>query len=455
MSSKDMNVHSGLPKNWEELSPEEKRQYRLNGYLNTQGVNFISSEAEKAYNIRAQRMVDVLNVQKPDMVPVNLPVGNLPLSLYGLNMHTALYDHEKTLQAYTKFNKQYSAELEYFATPASYSGKAIDILDYKLYAWPGHGIGENSPGWQYIEGEYMNADEYDDFILDPSDFWLRTYFPRVFGAFEPFKMFQTFTNINEVVHLGQLLMPLSSSPVQRMLERMLDAGREYKKMVHLRGKYDTNGVAHGFPVMGSIFCKAPFDTLSDTLRGTKGLIEDMFRQPDKLIKALDVMADLTINSAKTTPNFDTAVLAGYPLHKGADGWMSQKQFDTFYWPSLKKVMNALIQEGLIQRLFAEGGYDTRLESVNEFPKGSVLWHFDKSDMFRAKRILGDKCCIQGNVPSGLTITGTPKEVKEYCRKLIEGCNQGGGFILSAGAVGDGGKLENLRAMLEAVKEYGV
>jgi|TARA_Y100000031_G_scaffold82104_1_gene90454 uroporphyrinogen-III decarboxylase len=72
---------------------------------------------------------------------------------------------------------------------------------------------------------------------------------------------------------------------------------------------------------------------------------------------------------------------------------------------MKKVMDALIDEGLIQRLFAEGGYNTRLESVNTFPKGSVLWHFDQTDMVRAKEILGDKCCIQGNVPSAMTITG--------------------------------------------------
>ena len=455
MTSRSINKNPNLPENWAQLSPEEKRQHRLNGYLSTEGKDFIDSEAEKAYKRRTQRMVDVLNVREPDMVPVILPVGNLPLSLYRHNAHTAMYDHEKATQAYMKFNEQYSAELDYFATPMLYSGRALDILDYKIYAWPGHGMPENASGWQYIEGEYMSEDEYDELIRDPSDFWLRTYLPRVFGALEPLKMFQAFTNITENVHLGQLLMPLSSSPMQQMLQKMLDAGKEYQTVTQHTAKYAGAGVHRGFPVMGSIFLKAPFDTLGDTLRGTKGIIGDMFRQPEKLLEALEVIADLTINTALQSPNFDSAVMAGYPLHKGADGWMSQQQFDTFYWPSLKKVMNALIQEGLIQRLFAEGGFETRLASVNEFPKGAVLWHFDKTDMFKAKSVLGDKCCLQGNVPSALTITGTPAEVKEYCRKLIEGCGKGGGFILSAGAVGDVGKLENLRAMLEVVREYGV
>ena len=118
-------------------------------------------------------------------------------------------------------------------------------------------------------------------------------------------------------------------------------------------------------------------------------------------------------------------------------------------------MNAFINEGLIQFLFAEGGYNTRLEYINEFPKGSVVWYFDKTNMFQAKKMLGDKCCIQGNVPSSLLVAGSPEEVKKYCRELIEGCGKGGGFILSAGASPENPKLDNVRAMLEAAKEFGI
>jgi uroporphyrinogen-III decarboxylase len=135
--------------------------------------------------------------------------------------------------------------------------------------------------------------------------------------------------------------------------------------------------------------------------------------------------------------------------------MSEKQFNTFYWPTLKRVMDAFIDEGLICTLFAEGSYNTRLEGATDFPKGSVVWWFDQSDMVRAKKILGDKFCITGNVPSSLIVTGSPKDVKERCRRLIEDCGKGGGYILGAGCIADDPKLENLRAMMEAVREYGV
>jgi uroporphyrinogen-III decarboxylase len=443
-----------LPDNWNSLASGEKRKYRLDKYLDTKGIKFASPEAEKNYKIRAKRMVDVLNVEEPDMVPVTLPLGNLPLTLAGLNVYDSMYDYEKTAKAYTAFNAKYSDELEIYAVPSFTPGRVMELLDYKQYIWPGYGLPEEASGHQFVEGEYMTPDEYDDFIRDPSDFWLRTYLPRAFSTFEPFRMFQPFTAFNEIVHVVQFS-PLGAPETQDMLKKMLEAGKEFNKAALVSKRFSGLSAGNGFPVMGSIFCKAPFDTLSDTLRSTKGIIRDMFARPEKLLKALDVMADVTIANTLKSPNFNSAVIATYPLHKGADGWMSQKQFDTFYFPSLKKVMDALINEGLIQRLFAEGGYNTRLEAVNQFARGTVSWYFDQTDMAMAKKVLGKNCCIQGNIPAASVIMATPGQIKEQCRQLIETCGKGGGYILTSGAMAGNPSLDNLKAMLEAVHEYGV
>ena len=144
-----------------------------------------------------------------------------------------------------------------------------------------------------------------------------------------------------------------------------------------------------------------------------------------------------------------------PLHKGADSFMSVKQYETFYWPTFKKVVMALVNEGIVPILFAEGSYNKRLDIIGDFPKGAVAWYFDQTDIFKAKEKIGDKCCIIGNVPTSLMMTGTPQQVKEHCRKLIEVCGKGGGYILAGGANIDEGNPENLRAMMAAAKEYGV
>ena len=135
----------GLPENWAEMAPEEKRTYRLNGLLNPPNANFINKEAEEAYKIRAQRLVNVFNIEEPDRVPVNLPVGNLPYTLYGITLRTAMYDYDQAVAACKQFNEKYSEELEHFAAPWITPARVMEILDYKLYSWPGHGTPMSTP----------------------------------------------------------------------------------------------------------------------------------------------------------------------------------------------------------------------------------------------------------------------------------------------------------------------
>ncbi len=453
MTNQQVSKQPGLPADWTARTPEQKREYRLNRFLNPPDIEFVSPEAADAYKVRAQRLVNAFNIEEPDRVPISLPVGNLPYILHGISMHTVMYDIEKGVQACMAFNERYSEELDHFAVPFAAPGKAMEILGYKMYVWPGHGLSIDAPGYQFVEGEYMSVEEYDDLIRDPSDFWLRTYLPRIFGAFESFRMLAPLPDIIEIP--SAQLMPLALPQVQESLQKMIDAGKDLQKRLQAGAQLMGAGPANGFPSTMGILNVAPFDAIGDTLRGTRGIMMDMFRHPDKLLEALDVMTELTIHSILNAPKISRLLAIMFPLHKGADGWMSPKQFETFYWPSMKRVMDALIKEGLICMLFAEGGYNTRLEMVADFPKGSVIWWFDQTDMVKAKQILGNKFCIQGNIPSSLLVTGSPDEVKNHCRKLIEDCGKGGGYILGAGCVAENPKLDNLRAMVAAVKEFGV
>ena len=144
-----------------------------------------------------------------------------------------------------------------------------------------------------------------------------------------------------------------------------------------------------------------------------------------------------------------------PLHKGADGFMSNEQFHTFYWPTLKAVILGLIEQGFIPYLFAEGRYGSRLEAIMDLPRARTVWLFDQTDMARAKQTIGQVACIQGNVPLSMIYAGTEEETVEYTRALIDSAGEGGGFILDLGAIADGGREQNLRAMIDTVKRYGV
>ena len=51
--------------------------------------------------------------------------------------------------------------------------------------------------------------------------------------------------------------------------------------------------------------------------------------------------------------------------------------------------------------------------------------------------------------------GTAEDARDHAKRLIDMCGKGGGYFMANGAFFDEVKWENLRAILETVKEYGV
>jgi uroporphyrinogen-III decarboxylase len=135
--------------------------------------------------------------------------------------------------------------------------------------------------------------------------------------------------------------------------------------------------------------------------------------------------------------------------------MSDEQFETFYWPGLKALILALIDAGLTPGPFFEGGYNQRLRYLKELPAGTIMGLFDRSDLVRVKEVLGDTMCIVGGMPISLLQAGTPEQVREETRKVIETVGRDGGLIMSTNSVLDEADPELVRVWVEATREYGV
>jgi len=442
-----------MEKKWEELSAEEKQQEMFKTWLSPQGLEFTSPEAENSYKERVTRIKDAIQLKKiPDRVPIFTIVNFFPAYYVGLTPHDMMYDYEKLTMAIRKFVLDFEPDVNPGAFFAG-SGRLFEILDVKLYAWPGHGVSPENT-YQCIEGEYMMADEYDALIQDPSHFWSSTYLPRICGALEAFKMLQSPTNVQEG-SFGSFAMPFAMPDVQAAYKTLFEAGTETMKWMGVVSGFSHEMAAGGFPGFLGGLSKAPFDVIGDTLRGTKGVMVDMYRQPAKLLQALEVITPIMINMGLSMSRMNGNPLVFMPLHKGADGFLSDEQFKTFYWPTLRKVFMGLIDEGCIPFPFVEGSYDSRLEVIRDVPKGKTAWIFDLTDMAKAKEVLGDVACIGGNIPSHLLSVGTSQEVKDYAKRLIDTAGKDGGYIMSNGAAIDKAKPENLRTMIDFTKEYGV
>jgi hypothetical protein len=433
------------------LSPDAKLEEMFKSWLTPQGIDFISPEAEQAYRERATRIKNAIQLKMPDRVPVIPLVGFFPAHYAGITTQQAMYDIDKACQAYEKYTFDFAPD----AHRGPYGlGQVYDIIDYKLFVWPGHGVGVNMP-FQCVESEYMKADEYDALIQDPSDFWMRVYLPRIIGALEPFSKLSPFHRVIEIAGVGSLVLRYGRPEIRAAFEALFQAGEEAMKWREALITSHKKIMAAGFPMLGGGRCRAPFDVLGDTLRGTRGIMLDMYQRQRKLIEAMERLTPLMIEMGVSGARSAASPLVLIPLHKGADGFMSDEQYKTFYWPTFRKVMLGLIEEGCIPLPFAEGSYNSRLEVIRDLPKGKVVWMFDQTDMARAKAILSDRACIYGNVPTDILSTGTTDDVKAYCKQLIDVAGKGGGFILSSGVILDTAKPENVRAMIEFTKEYGI
>ena len=210
----------------------------------------------------------------------------------------------------------------------------------------------------------------------------------------------------------------------------------------------------GFPIVAGSFCKAPYDHIADFMRGSKGAMLDMFRNKDKLLAAIETAGNVLIRGVVEEARSSGEPNIFIPLHWGLDGFMSPDQFKTFYWPSLRKIVLHLIDNGLIPTLLWEGTCASRLEMIGDIPPGKAVYWFERTDLFKAKEVLGDVVCLRGNVPTSLLNTGTAEEVDEYRKQLIRKAGKGGGLILDGAAgIPDEAKLENVKAMAESVRKY--
>ena len=118
-------------------------------------------------------------------------------------------------------------------------------------------------------------------------------------------------------------------------------------------------------------------------------------------------------------------------------------------------MVALIDRGLTPCPLWEGDCTSRLEIIKDIPEGKAIYAFEATDIFKAKQVLGDRVCIRGNVPLSLLATGRPEDVKAYCKRLIDVVGKDGGYIMDASTSLDDARPENVKAMFDFAREYGV
>jgi hypothetical protein len=441
---------------WIQPSPDAagKRAELIESWHAAAGVEFASAEAKQTYQERVALMADAIEMKKvPARVAVCPSAGHFPLDYAGVSWREAMYDYDRLAYAWEKYYDDFCPD-SYVGPATVVPGRAVETVGFNLYKWAGHGLADHQE-YQFVEKEYVKAEEYQDLIDDPTGFFLSVYFPRVFDNLHALDKMPLLPPVHEMLMVPPALAPFAGEDVHTALELMADAGEESVRWFTALGSVGARIMGRGFPAGGGGVSKAPFDVIGDSLRGTRGVLLDMRRHPDELLEACERLVPFMVKYGVSSCRATGHLVVFMPLHKGADGFMSDQQFRTFYWPSLRKVIIGLVDAGLVPQLFAEGSYNQRLEVISDLPKGTTVWWFDRTDMTRAKQTVGRVACLTGNVPLDVLCAGTPDDVKEYCRKLIDTAGKDGGFILATGAGIQGSKPANVKARIDFSKGYGV
>ncbi|MCC6058188.1 MAG: hypothetical protein LM568_04650 [Desulfurococcaceae archaeon] len=314
-----------------------------------------------------------------------------------------------------------------------------DILKDRYTKWPGKELSPNIPA-QFVGGKFMDVEEYDELAKNPIDFISKKIIPRIYEALKDPSSSEAY---GALIKFG-IEMAKFSSVFMDLMNRLRDLG---------------------YPTYPSGFGYAPLDFIADHLRHINYTLIDLYRYSDKVRKALDALTPLIMKWSRMTisipPNalelFDIKIpLAFIPLH--LNEMIPPKFFREFYWEPLKKVIIELVNGGAIPWIFYEGDFTPFLEYILELPKGKTIAYFERTDLRKARKILGDHAIIMGGISPAHYIHGIPEKVFNEVCKLLNDVKEPGGFIFAGSGVAgipDETKPENLKMAIEAVKKCGV
>ncbi|NOY82440.1 MAG: hypothetical protein GXP31_15685 [Kiritimatiellaeota bacterium] len=396
----------------------------------------MTQSPEELYRERLKRYATALRNEKPDCVPIRPFVAEFTAKYCGYTCQEVTHDYEKAFDAV----RRCAADFDWDAVVANmvyvWTG-LTEAIGLKYYGVPGIEVPPDM-GFQYREPPpeqaWMKPEEYDQLIDDPTGYLFNVWLPRVSADVAPLGEPVTFRNNLSFLKGGMA-----------MLSYFNAFGPQIER---LRTETGTVSAIAGI-------LKAPFDIIADKLRGYIGLTMDVMERPDKVMAACEALAPHLVHVAHTSADPACTVPVGFWMHRGCVPFVTPETFDRFYWATTKPVIEELWARGHQVLFYAEGDWNRHLDRFAELPDQSIVYHVDQADIFETHRKIGHKFCLSGGIPNVLLALGAPQEVREYCRKVIEGVGRDGGYILDASAiVQNAARIENIQAMTEAGREFG-
>jgi uroporphyrinogen-III decarboxylase len=392
---------------------------------------------EQRYQQRLARYTAALRNEQPDRVPIRPFVAEFTAKYAGMDCQQVTQDYRLAFEAAVRC----ASDFDWDAVVANMVyvwGTIPQVLGNRYLAIPGVGLPRDT-GFQYLEPSenqaWMPPEDYDALIEDPTGYLLNVWLPRTNRYLVGPGGANTSRNNVAWLQGGMAMMQYFTS-----------FGDQVER---LRRECGTVSAIAGI-------LKSPFDILADKFRGYIGLTVDLYERPEKVTAAAEALMPHMLHIALTTADPNRQVPITIWMHRGCVPFVTPAQFDRFFWPTLKPVIEEIWARGHQTLFYAEGQWKHHWNSFRELPERSIIYHCDRDDVFEAHRALGDRFAISGGIPNYLLSFGKPQEVRDFCKRVIDEVAADGGYIMDASAIMQNDtSIENIRAMTEFTREYGV
>jgi len=170
---------------------------------------------------------------------------------------------------------------------------------------------------------------------------------------------------------------------------------------------------------------------------------------DHSIAMLDIAADLG----------GEIIMTGDDIADNNRSLVSPAMLESIFMPHFRRWVDAIHDHGLHYWKHTDGNIRDILPMLVEAGIDGIdpIDPTAGMDLAEVKQEWGDQVAIKGNVNCGVElVSGTEQQVEEAVKKCIREAGLGGGYVCSSSNMIHSGVKPNLyKAMLDAIREYGV
>lgn len=361
---------------------------------------------------------DALNFRKPERVPIVANATSWPIldSDTRAKLSEALSDWELNEKIYYEFIERYDFD-SYSQMPGRYNKKMLDALEIKEVVFD-----DERKAVNWIETEMMEETELPLYHEKREELYWTKIIPRRYPALDMGKLIRAY-QADKIQREGQ----------QRVAKNIVE---KYHAPLQRRGNL-----------------QHPLELLFE-LRGIKNFSMDMRRRPEMLLEIIEAQIPALIEHVRSLcENPDERFVTQAFLGALGHSILNEKQFEKFYWPAFKAVVETMHEYGFQLGVQWQATLSSRIDFFKELPKHSLKIEIEE-DIFKIRKLLPDQC-LMGGMPIEYMNAEHKEDAVDYVRRVL-GELGGDGIILAANktmAFEHDGKRENLLAIMEFAKNY--